>query len=274
MSLALAALGLLALLWIAAVTWVSLRQVKLLFPPEGEPFADFSALKALDGSAIRASFQGQALRYYRVPARGAPRGLLLMFHGNRDSAAERIEYAQRLAPLGLQVVLAEYPGYAGDATPMSQSRFLRNALALTDEACSHAPGLPLFLLGESLGSSAATFVAYRREPLGLILHTPWPSMVAVASARYPWLPVARLLEHPIPARDWAPHVRCPVLVLHGTLDKTVPYALGQEQAVKFRSPLRFITVPGAGHADLKDTGGQTYWGGISDFVQARLTDAA
>ncbi len=261
-------------IWDLAVLWVSYRQVALLFPGDGQAFGPSDELNTLGGEAVEARHQGLSLRYYRVPALREPRGLVIMFHGNREGALERMEYARRLSPQGLQVILAEYPGYAGDKTRMSQDLFLRNALALIDHVQADASSLPLFLFGESLGTSAATFGAYRRVCAGLILHTPWPSMTRVANARYPWLPARRLLKHPLAAEAWAPHVSCPVLVLHGTADKTIPYALGQAQAVNFRSPLTFVSVAGAGHADLKETGGEKYWGAIEAFITRQLTVGA
>ena len=44
------------------------------------------------------------------------------------------------------------------------------------------------------------------------------------------MPIHQLIRHPIKSMLWAPHAPCPVLILHGTLDKTVPYFLGQARA--------------------------------------------
>ena len=39
------------------------------------------------------------------------RGTAIVFHGNAGHAGHRAYYARALTPLGLRVILAEYPGY-------------------------------------------------------------------------------------------------------------------------------------------------------------------
>jgi alpha-beta hydrolase superfamily lysophospholipase len=255
-----------AALYAAACAYMAYSQEALLFPGDGLPFGAFPELQLLKGQAVDTQRLGQRLRYYWVPAPGPRKAVVLLFHGNRDGARERLNYAKRLAPLGCAVLLAEFPGYAGDPRPATQDILLRNALAMVDEARELAPGAPLILYGESLGTGPATFAAMRRPPAALVLSTPWPSMVAVSKHRYPWLPIKRLLRHPFNAWRWARHIHCPVLVLHGTADETIPYTLGQAQAAHFGATPRFISIPGALHGNLRDLDPEAYWGPVAAFI--------
>src|SRR5258708_40205937 len=114
-------------------------------------------------------------------------------------------------------------------------------------------------MGESLGTGPATYAAYLRAPRALILSTPYTSMADVAKYRYPWVPIHSLIRHPIKSKLWAPHVQCPVLILHGTADKTVPYALGQAEALHFSTLEAFVTVEGAGHNNLRSAQQGLFW---------------
>jgi pimeloyl-ACP methyl ester carboxylesterase len=172
---------------------------------------------------------------------------------------------KELLPTGVSVALIEYPGYAGDPQRLDEWHFLRSSLAAYDEIESRSK-LPLFVMGESLGTGAATYCASMRKPKGLLLSTPYTSMAAVAKHRYPWVPIFKLIRHPIYAEQWAPHVLCPVLILHGTEDKTVPYALGQAQAKNFKTLESFVTVPGAGHANLRGFPGGAFWEACRAFL--------
>lgn len=262
---ALAALGLLAL-YGAACLYLYKAQAELLFPGDGAPFGPFEGLQAAGGEAVTKTVDAQVLRYYQVPAKGEARAWVLLFHGNRDGASERFDFATQLCAAGYGVLLAELPGYAGDPVRASQKTLLRQGLAMADEAQRISGALPLFLFGESLGTSIATYVAMRRAPKGLLLSTPFSSLAAIAKMRYPLMPIDALITDPMPAARWAPHVRCPVFIVHGTHDTVVPYSQGQAQAKNFRTPPQFISIEGLGHSEIRDRYPEQYWGNAKAFI--------
>jgi alpha-beta hydrolase superfamily lysophospholipase len=266
------AFGLAALAWCAGSFMVWYTQDRGIFPGDGAPFGAHPELKVLGGEALSAERDGQKLRWYFFPAEGA-KAAALLFHGNRDGAFERLDFVEALKPLGVSVALAEFPGYAGEPGPTSEWAVLRNALAMHDEVAARTAGLPLFVMGESLGTGPATYVASLRRPRGLILSTPYTSMADVAKFRYPWVPIHRLIRHPFKATLWAPHVQCPVLALHGTADQTVPYAMGQAESKRFSRLERFETVEGAGHADLRGFNHGQFWKACGAFIVTHAADA-
>jgi alpha-beta hydrolase superfamily lysophospholipase len=258
--------GLLALLWCAGTYYIWLTQDEKIFPGDGQAFGETEALRALGGKVLQAQRDGQSLRWYQVGAEKSA-ALMLLFHGNRDGALERLAYAAHLKPLGISLALIEYPGYAGEKGPTNEWAVLRNALAAYDELETRNAKLPLFVMGESLGTGPATYVCTLRKPKGLLLSTPYSSMAAVAQHRYPWMPIRPFIRHPIDAWRWAPHVDCPVLALHGTKDETIPFKMGKKQAERFRNLETFVEIEGAGHSNLRDIGQGVFWHGISDFIK-------
>jgi uncharacterized protein len=270
MTAVLGVLVVVVLLYSGACCFLYKQQAVLLYPGDGLAFGPFDELKALDGEAIATELDGQALRYYKVPAQGPCKAWVLLFHGNRHGARERLDFAQQMSGWGYSVVLAELPGYAGDPARASQQSLLRNGLAMADELGRLAQGLPVFYFGESLGTAIATYCAMRRTPKGLLLSTPFTSMAAVAQARYPVLPILALIQDKMPAALWAPHVVCPVFIVHGTRDKVVPTVLGRTQAKLFRSPVTYVSIDGPGHSDIRDRFPQQYWGGVQAFLNAAV----
>jgi alpha-beta hydrolase superfamily lysophospholipase len=244
------------------------KQEAILFPAFGPDYTQCTQIQGLGYTAHRVQLRGESVRLLWWGAAEA-RGTLLLFHGNGGTVCYRVEHAGRLRHAGWNVALAEYPGYGRDAGRAGQAAILRNALAAFDVARIQGGGLPLLLFGKSLGSGVATYVASQRPVAGLILQAPYPSLTAVARHAYPWLPVGLLLRHPMPAQDWAPQVRAPVLVLHGEADRLIPIALGRQQAKHFAS-IEFVSIPGAGHNDISERDPELYWSRILEFCTRSL----
>ena len=51
--------------------------------------------------------------FLATPQHRCTTGTVIIFHGNAGAAQQRAFYRDALAPLGLRVILAEYPGYSG-----------------------------------------------------------------------------------------------------------------------------------------------------------------
>jgi fermentation-respiration switch protein FrsA (DUF1100 family) len=61
-------------------------------------------------------------------------------------------------------------------------------------------------------------------------------------------------------------VRCPVLVIHGTADQTIPFSHGQRLYAAAPAPKDRLWVGGAGHNDLIETAGDAYWEALQKFL--------
>jgi uncharacterized protein len=239
------------------------KQGSMIFQAFGPDYTECFQIQALGYTAHRVQLRGEPVRFLWWAAPKA-RGTLLLFHGNGGTVCYRVEHAERLRHAGWNVALAEYPGYGRDAGKAGQAAILSNALAAYDVVRIQGGGLPVLLLGKSLGSGVATYVAAQRPVAGLILQAPYPSLTAVARHAYPFIPVSLLLRHPMPAEEWAPQVRVPVLVLHGEEDRLIPVALGSQQAGHFASA-EFVGLSGVGHNDISDREPGLYWGRILGF---------
>ena len=50
----------------------------------------------------------------------------------------------------------------------------------------------------------------------------------------------------------------PILIVHGTRDEVVPFAMGQQLFAAAPEPKRFYSIEGAGHNNLMEVGGANY----------------
>jgi hypothetical protein len=74
----------------------------------------------------------------------------------------------------------------------------------------------------------------------------------VGARALPWLPVRLLMRDRFDSVALAPQIEVPVLILHGTADEVIPFALGQRLSQAF--PKAFlVAIPGGHHNDLWDS---------------------
>ncbi|MFT4270402.1 MAG: alpha/beta fold hydrolase [Pantoea sp.] len=108
----------------------------------------------------------------------SPRYLLLVVHGYGDAVGKYAEMAGAFTRTGAYVFGPDLPGHglsAGENLLIEDLEPLVDSLrSITDEARWQYPGLPLFVLGHSMGGMIATRYAqrFRHGMAGLILAAP------------------------------------------------------------------------------------------------------
>jgi len=217
-------------------------QDALVFPaPEnrGDPLPTFAQavdIVTTDNAVLRAI-------EIRV-AKNAP--YILFFHGNGALASYGLNRGKAYADAGFNVLLAEYRGYGGSTGEPSGKTILTDALQHYDWLITKG-ARRVFLVGHSLGTGPATFVAANRSVSALFLEAPYSSTADVAADRYPFAPVKLLFKHDIPTKDFIGNVTVPIQIMHGTRDRVIPPKFGQKLFQRAKTTDGFIEVEGARH---------------------------
>jgi uncharacterized protein len=242
--------ALLAVAFVVVAALLTLMQDRLLYHPEPASVAEV----AVGGIAAWPSsddFRGLLIEPVGQHGRAA-RATVIVFHGNAGHAGHRRWYAEALGPLGLRVLLAEYPGYGPRKGKLGEARLVADA-AQTIAAARRAFGEPILLLGESLGAGVAAAAAHAAGPdagiSGLLLVTPWDRLVNVAAFHYPWLPVTWLLKDGYDSAANLASARLPVTVAVATNDGIVPARFGIALHDALPPPKTLLVIEGASHND-------------------------
>ncbi len=237
-------------------------QEKFLFFPSNAAFGNCQQMEQYRAMPIRFD----DLRYY-LQQKERANCWIIVFHGNAGDACDRVYFFDLLKNLNANMILFEYPGYGKDANRPGEKIFLKQALKLTQRIKMQNPdNLPIYLLGESLGTGVATWVAGQTEIEGLILFSAYTSIAAVARHHYPWLPVDRLLRNRFTADEWAKAVHAPVLLFHGVDDDIIPVEFSRKLLLNFKGDKELIEIDGCGHNDLLFIGESKIQKAISQFI--------
>lgn len=195
------------------------------------------------------------------------RGTVIVFHGNAGTAADRVYYAEALTPLGYRVLLAEYPGYGKRPGDLGEKPFVEDALESVRLA-GQQYGKPLFLLGESLGSGVAAAVAQNTSVSiqGLILVTPWDTLLDVARDKFPWLPVRLFLTDTYDTVGNLKQFREKVAILGAGRDQVIPVKHARKLYESIHAPRRIWIIEQAGHNDWPDRADPRIWNEIMEYL--------
>ncbi len=250
-----------------------LLQDSLLFLPQpyvGAPPAA-RAGRAVEDLAYEAP-DGVRLRGWLVH-RAAPAGrapLVVYYGGNAEEVSWQ---ATEPWPPDWTLALVNYRGYGASEGKPSERDFYADALAVIDALALRPDVDPerIVLVGRSLGTGVATHVAAHRPVAGVVLISPYDSMIEVGRRHYPWLPVGLLLRHPFDARSAAPEIRAPLLAIAGSRDFIIPTVHSRRLFDAWGGPKVWVELPGADHNDLGSW--PAFWKAIDAFLRERQGSA-
>jgi fermentation-respiration switch protein FrsA (DUF1100 family) len=190
----------------------------------------------------------KVIAWYGKAQPGQP--TLLYFHGNGGSLELRTERIRKYLARGRGIFMMSYRGYSGSTGEPSEAVNVADA-KLAYEALLKEGVAPqdVLLYGESLGSGVAVQVAMEKKVAGLILDSPFTSIVERAQQLYPWLPVGLLLKDRYESIRHIRDVHVPLFILHGEKDIVVPVAMGRQLFEAANQPKEIRTIPDAGHDD-------------------------
>ena len=154
---------------------------------------------------------------------------ILFFHGNAGSLENRTYKLNHFKNLNLNFLIIAWRGFSGN-------KGKPNEMGLYEDAKSaikwlKAKGIKeknIILYGESLGTGVVVEVAQNKNYAGVILESPFTSMVNMGKKYYPFFPVSLLLKDKFESYKKINNIFVPVLIMHGKVDKIVPYDMGKK----------------------------------------------
>lgn len=207
------------------------------------------AVVAPAGGEILESVGPDPVQILHVPAVDGRRTVVYL-HGNGDQIGTSQAVVSAITATGLGVACVEYPGYGrGHGQRTSEARIIA-ACSAALETLSRTRGLGpgrVVLAGHSLGTVFAAELARRGYADRLVLASPLTSAAAVVRLVGRWLPARLLLgDERLDTLGHASEIDVPTLVIHGTDDESLPFAMGRELAAALPRG-RFVALPGRGH---------------------------
>ena len=154
---------------------------------------------------------------------------ILFFHGNAGNLSNRNYKLNELSKFDINFLIVAYRGFSSNKGKPSEKGLYKDAKSALDWLkVKGVKEKNLILYGESLGTAVAVETAQNKNLAGIILESPFTSMIELAQKYYPFLPVKILLKDKYETIKKLPNISSPILILHGKLDTIVPVAMGEK----------------------------------------------
>jgi len=265
MNLILQIIVFLALGYFGIVGFMYWRQESFLFYPPVATHADESLNHVEEYSFTR---DGVTLKGWLVNPLYARHKIIIYYGGNGEDVYFNVDEFEALQCATLFVA---YRGYGPSEGKPGEEDFFADALGIFDDMKGRYPASEKFLMGRSLGSGVACYVASKRQVEGTILITPYDSLVAVAQSVYPWLPVGQLLRHKFESIHYVVGVRSPFLIIYGGQDNVVQPGRTERLLEYIQSNKEVVYIERAGHGTIGMF--PEYWTAIIEFLNSKTVEA-
>lgn len=243
-----------AVFYMLVLVALYLAQRHLQYFPDTKPPGTPEANRLPDMRVVTAKTEdGLSLLAWFAPPRKKDGKIIVMYHGNAGTIANRAVKARYFLEQGYGIYMCEYRGYGGNAGSPSEDGLYKDGRSALKwlEGEGYSPA-QFILYGESLGTGVAVQMALEIQPKQMILEAPFSSAVAVAQKQYFFVPVSLLMKDKYDSVEKIGQIRSSILIVHGDEDETIPLSLAQDLYKAANHPKKFITINGGGHTDLYD----------------------
>ncbi len=267
--------------------WLDARQREIIYRPTAGVPADFAGLRAPDeryfvslpqvatrndDGSVDSSRAAQRVEVWWLPHADRKAPTLLYFHGTFRTLSENLRKIEALREAGFAVLAVEYRGWGLSSSLIpSEQTILQDANVAWTELQRREPRAgQRVIYGHSMGSGVAVDLASRlraRTDYGaLILESAFTSFSDVAwEAGF----FARLLaffnSENFASIDKIAQVHAPLLMIHGSLDTTIPVQLGEKLFAAANPPKQWLLIEGGAHSDLDQIGQLQYQATLQGF---------
>ncbi|PSW19870.1 alpha/beta hydrolase [Photobacterium sanctipauli] len=221
-----------------ALTFCSLQRQFLYFPQDASHvYGEMNISFDVDGTQLL----GWVLN------EGQPKALIY-YGGNAESIEANIPFFKSVIP-DYTIYLIPYRGYGNNVGTPTEKVLYSDAVHVFQSVKTKHESISL--MGRSLGSGVATYVAANRQVDKLILVTPFDSVENVAKDIYWMFPVSWMIKDRFNSLGRVKEITAQTYIFVAEDDRVIPRARTDQLIAEFSDQLvEVIVIAGAGHNDI------------------------
>ena len=187
---------------------------------------------------------------------------LLYFGGNAEAVVHNAVDFLTAFPLHT-VYLFNYRGYGGSSGQPTEEGIYSDALSLFDKV--QEKQAIISVMGRSLGSGAATYLASKRPVEKMVLVSPYDSIKSVAQNKFPIYPIFLLLKDKYDSIGRVKEIQAKTIVLMAENDEVIPKKHSLRLISEFPTEqITVKTISDTGHNDISNK--MEYYDHLKSFL--------
>lgn len=205
-----------------------------------------SAATGVDETVLWLESEGERIKVWVINSDRD--NAVIYFGGNAEAVEANIGFFKNLLP-NHAVYLVNYRGYGGSTGSPRESALYADSINLFD-AIANRHG-DISVIGRSLGSAVATYLAAHRDIKRVALITPYDSILSVAKRLYRIFPVEVLLKDRFDSISHVAKISRSILVVIAERDQVIA-RIHSETLVDAIAPARLtkVIISNADHNDI------------------------
>jgi len=211
---------------IVVLTYIFQRN--LLYHPKENNYHGDKLLVKIDKIKIKTRDNIELISWYHNKD-SANYKTVLFLHGNAGSLENRIHKINHFKNMNVNFLIVAWRGFSGNKGKPTEKGLYEDARsAINWLNLKGVNEKNIIIYGESLGTGVAVEIAQNKNFAGIILESPFTSMINAGKDKYPFLPVKILLKDKYESEKKIKNIKSPILIMHGKVDNIVPFYMGEK----------------------------------------------
>ena len=229
---------LLLLVYLVITSCLYLFQRSLLYhPTENNYYGDVLKV-SIEKIKIKTKDNLELLSWYHK--KNSKYKIILFLHGNAGTLENRIHKINHFKDMKVNFLILAWRGFSKNKGKPTEQGFYEDANSaikwLKTEGFEEED---IIIYGESLGTGVTTEIAQNKNFAGIILESPFTSMIDAGKNKYPFFPIRLLLKDKYESSKKIKNINSPILIMHGEKDSIVPFYMGQKMYELANKPKYF-----------------------------------
>jgi len=218
----------LVLIYFAILASTYIFQRNLLYHPTENNYSGDEILVSIDKVIIRTKDNIDLTAWYHNKNIKKQKTILFL-HGNAGSLENRIHKINHFKNMNVNFLIIAWRGFSGNKGKPSEKGLYLDARSAVEWLKSRGISEnQIIIYGESLGTAIAVEIGQNKNFAGIILESPFTSMIEAGKEIYPYLPVKLLLKDKYQSSKKIKNIKSPILIMHGKVDNIVPFYMGKK----------------------------------------------
>ncbi|MEZ4805541.1 MAG: alpha/beta hydrolase [Bacteroidia bacterium] len=215
--------GAILILYVLLCSLLYIFQEKLIFFPQkldknhtfifGQAYEELF-IKTPDGTQLNAL----------IFKADSSKGLIFYLHGNAGSLNSWGKVTSTYTNLNYDVCMLDYRSYGkSEGNISSQAQFYSDIQTVYNQIKTKYDEKDINILGYSIGTGPAAYLAATNSPKRLILQAPYYSLSDMMKQNFGFIPTF-ILKYKFETHNYLKHCKAPLSIFHGSQDQVIPYS--------------------------------------------------